>query len=273
MMLLLNQGAGADGSLEVDVVPIRMTPGFAAPSDWRGGSNAFNAVLADLDGDGRRDIGVNVLEFEASDATGWHHAGLGWLEQPTNLAEPWSFHRIGHTLPDWVIGIGMADIDGDGDLDAVTGGYSGLNVVRGGYSGASRDFDDPSVTTASSVARLAWFENPGDARGSWQRHDISRRVRGMYDEFAFTTSTATATWTSSRPGAIAANSTVCSGWSSSDNPVHCPHSKQRAATKARPYRCHLRTGAPATTSGSNMSHRTRQPRKRPSSKAAERRDP
>jgi hypothetical protein len=128
---------------------------------------------------------VNVLEFEEPDARSWRHAGLGWLEQPSDPAEGWSFHRIGHTLPDWVIGIGMADIDGDGDLDAVTGGYSGLNVVRGGYSGASRDFDDPSVTPASSVARLAWFENEGDARGSWRRHDISRRTRGMYDEFAF----------------------------------------------------------------------------------------
>jgi hypothetical protein len=33
---------------------------------------------------------------------------------------------------------------------------------------------------------LAWFENPGFEEGAaapWRRHDISRRVRGMFDKF------------------------------------------------------------------------------------------
>ncbi len=33
------------------------------------------------------------------------------------------------------------------------------------------------------MARIAWFEHPGDARGSWIRHDISRRRRGTFDKF------------------------------------------------------------------------------------------
>jgi len=34
------------------------------------------------------------------------------------------------------------------------------------------------------LGRLAWFKKL-DSRGShWQRQDISRRIRGMYDEFA-----------------------------------------------------------------------------------------
>ena len=80
-------------------------------------------------------------------------------------------------------GIAIGDIDGDGDEDVVTGGYSGINIIDGAYSGASRDFDDPLVTPASSVGRIAWFENPSSVVGKWKRHDISRRSRGMFDMF------------------------------------------------------------------------------------------
>jgi len=182
MLLLINGGADAGGELHVEVEPIRIVPGFAAAAGWRGVSNAFDAAFADLNDDGRPDLLVNVLEFVGPPP--WSQAGLGWLAQPADLDEPWTFHRIGSILPDWVIGIGTADIDGDGDVDAIVGGYSGLNVLRGGYSGASRDADDPSVSAAATVARIAWFENPGDARKAWRRHDVSRRVRGMYDVFA-----------------------------------------------------------------------------------------
>lgn len=185
MWLAINDGTDQLGRLKHRVLPIRIQPGFAAAAGWRGAANAFNAELADLDADGRLDLVVNVLEFDASGARQWSRAGLAWLKQPQNLQDAWTLHRIGTLLPDWVIGIGMADIDGDGDLDAIAGGYSGLNVLKGGYSGAARAFDDPNVSAADSVARLAWFANPGDARKPWQRHDISRRVRGMFDEFGF----------------------------------------------------------------------------------------
>ena len=89
-------------------------------------------------------------------------------------------------MPDVIIGIELADIDGDGDLDAITGGYSGLNILEGGYSGASRDYDEPKVTASSSVGRIVWFENAGHPTTEWTRHDISRRVRGMYDAFTAT---------------------------------------------------------------------------------------
>ena len=38
-------------------------------------------------------------------------------------------------------------------------------------------------TAADTVGRIAWFENPGSPDGAWRRHDISRRVRGMFDQF------------------------------------------------------------------------------------------
>jgi hypothetical protein len=181
LVLLLNDGRREDGLIEYRPFPIEIEPAFEAAQTWQGLTNAFQAETADLNGDGRLDIVVNVLEL--GDGAKPPHAGLGWLEQPTVSTAPWRYHRIGNTLPDWITGIHLTDIDGDGDLDAMTGGYSGLNILVGSYSGASRDYDEPGVGESATVGRIAWFENPGDASGSWMRHDVSRRVRGMYDMF------------------------------------------------------------------------------------------
>ncbi len=181
LVLIENLATGADGAISHRAIPIKITAAFSVPEDWQGLANAFHAEFADLNGDERKDIVLNVVE--RSKEFDGVQAGLGWLEQPTEPSAPWRYHRIGSTLPDWVIGIHLADIDDDGDLDVVTGGYSGLNILAGSYSGASRDFDEPGVNATSTVGRIAWFENPGEASTTWARHDISRRVRGMYDMF------------------------------------------------------------------------------------------
>ena len=182
MSLLEQTGLGEHGLPVFQAHPIRLQPTFPVPGDWAGLADAFQADFADLDGDGRLDLAVNVIELRGGSGESLG-AGLGWLSQPESLDEPWAYHRIGNILPDWVTGIELADIDGDGDMDAVVGGYSGLNILAGAYSGASREHDEPGVTPSSSVARIAWFENPGDPSADWTRHDISRRVRGMYDMF------------------------------------------------------------------------------------------
>ena len=181
VVIIENRGVSDRGELETRPSPVRILPAVDVPAGWRALTNAFHADTADINNDGRLDLLVNVLEL--ADDPSFRHAGLGWLMQGQTLDVPWVLHRIGNTLPDWVIGIHVTDIDGDGDEDVVTGGYSGINIIDGAYSGASRDFDDPLVTPASSVGRIAWFENPGSVDGKWNRHDISRRTRGMFDMY------------------------------------------------------------------------------------------
>jgi len=127
--------------------------------------SGFNMEFADLSGDGRLDI----VTWEFTRLVG---KSIVWLEQPATRDGVWQLHEIGSYGTDEVVGIAVADIDGDGKTD----------VMTGGYSGGARDADtDLSATVAAG--RLTWFQNPGTKDSPWIRHDISRRRRGMFDQF------------------------------------------------------------------------------------------
>src|SRR5690606_22416228 len=122
----------------------------------------FNMDYADLDGDGRRDIV----------STAWP-GSIVLLHRPPRPDAPWRWSLIGSAPPDQLVSVRLGDIDGDGDLD----------VFTGAYSGGPRDRDGPLVTVDDPLGRIAWFENPGNGETPWQRHDVSRRKRGMYDQW------------------------------------------------------------------------------------------
>ncbi len=114
----------------------------------------------DFNGDARLDVllaegGSNVV----------------WLEQPGSPDGTWTLHRIGSMAPDSATGLTITDINGDGRVD----------IFCGSYSQGPRGADGAEVTKDMALGRLAWFENPGDSGGEWERHDISRRKRGMFD--------------------------------------------------------------------------------------------
>lgn len=180
LILIENLGSNEEGSIQTAIHDLAIAATDDMPDGWSASSNAFQSDWADINGDGRLDLVVGATETIGGDVP---YLGVGWLEQPEALHQPWVYHRIGDILPDWIAGLKLADLDADGDPDLVVGGYSGLNILAGAYSGAPRMEDDPDATAADTLGRLAWFENPGAAAESWTRHDISRRVRGMYDAF------------------------------------------------------------------------------------------
>ncbi len=122
----------------------------------------FNLEHIDLNGDGKLDIVGASGEY----------TGLVWIEQPESFDHEWKVHKVGDWGPDWMIGFELADIDSDGHIDIMCGSYS-----KGSRMG------DEDVDRFDGLGRLGWFRNPGDSNGTWTRHDISRRKRGMFDKF------------------------------------------------------------------------------------------
>jgi hypothetical protein len=134
--------------------PIQLKP--------EGRATAFMVDFADLNKDGRLDMAL--VESRS---------GVVWLEQPPSFDQPWPVHLIGHIAPDVPTAITLADINGDGRPDLITGGYSQ----------DPRDHDGPNINAESVCGRIAWFENPVNPAGNWIRHDVTRQKRGMYDAF------------------------------------------------------------------------------------------
>ena len=123
-----------------------------------------NVDFHDFNRDGRLDIVVYHSPRKKK---------FAWLEQPANFEDKWSLHPIGTTEPDTLIGVVVADINQDGKPD----------IMTGTYSGSPRDRDGENKTVNDNLGRLAWFEHPDEPAGQWTRHDISRRIRGMFDKF------------------------------------------------------------------------------------------
>ncbi|MFN7805187.1 MAG: FG-GAP repeat domain-containing protein [Planctomycetaceae bacterium] len=98
--------------------------------------------LGDLNGDGRADVAV------VSNRDGH----LLWFEQPPQSPlDRWIRHEISRECPG-AYDVRLGDLDGDGDLDAATAGYSSHT--------------------------LSWYENPGQERvaESWPRHIVARNL-------------------------------------------------------------------------------------------------
>ena len=164
--LLVNDGGARFVERPIEIRGSALPPDAPRPAPIAGTTRAaitgFSMDFADLNGDGRTDIVLNE----------WP-SYLVWLEQPAEPDSEWQLHLIGDIAPDHLVGLVLADIDQDGDLD----------VMSGSYSRGPREQDGEQIGRDDPLGRLAWFENRGDPSQLWVRHDISRRKRGMFDKF------------------------------------------------------------------------------------------
>lgn len=161
-----------------------------------GAINSHDTEFADLNNDGKMDAIAN------SDAK-----GLFWYEIPSDPTKPWTSHIIAlsneHKIHGGVSPNAVADLDGDGDNDVVTGRawYENLdgkalswkqhlNINFGEehkYGIALKtwvvdlDNDDDADFVQSEAdnpdGRVAWFENDGKA--NWTRHIIKDKGDGQ----------------------------------------------------------------------------------------------
>lgn len=119
-------------------------------------------AFADINKDNRLDI--------ITSETPW---SIVWLEQPEDWNQSWKIHPIGAAFPDVPTALTLYDINSDDRLDLLTGGYSQ----------DPRDFDLAEIGVLHRGGCIMWFEQPENPNQPWVRHEISRRVRGMYDAF------------------------------------------------------------------------------------------
>ena len=166
MMWFENRSTAAAFELVEHAIEIAVDGGVEAASG-RGVAtvNGFHTQFVDLNDDGRLDI----VTFDTNQLLG---LGPVWLEQPEAPGSKWALHRIGSYTPDTLVGLQVADINGDGRPDLMTGGYS-----------LGSRTEDGVAAIGDALGRLAWYENRGNRGTDWVRHDFSRRERGMFDMF------------------------------------------------------------------------------------------
>jgi flagellar capping protein FliD len=190
---LIFGAAGTRGVAHARPVPFTSQPTISTSA-----SSAVSVYAADVDGDGDLDaLSASRLDDK-----------IAWYENAGGGATSWVLHTIS-TAADFALSVYAADVDGDGDLDALSASFDDSkiawyeNVGGGGTSWAlhtistgaigarsvyAADVDGDGDLDALSASfgdnKIAWYENAGGGGTSWVLHTISTGAGGAYSVHA-----------------------------------------------------------------------------------------
>jgi hypothetical protein len=190
---LIFGAAGTRGVAHARPVPFAIPPAISTSA-----GAAISVYAADVDGDG---------DLDALSASSYDDK-IAWYENVGGGATAWVLHTIS-TTADGAVRVYAADVDGDGDFDALSASRTDNkiawyeNVGGGGTSwvfhaisipvddalsvhAADVDGDGDLDALSASVYdnTIAWHENVGGGGTSWTLHTISSSVQGASSVFA-----------------------------------------------------------------------------------------
>jgi hypothetical protein len=159
----------------------------------------FSSVFAaDIDGDGDLDVLSEYDDFPTGQV--W----IAWYEN-AGAGTGWGLHTVA-MVETRAISV-AADVDGDGDLDALSGLTGGNKIAWYENDGAGTAWTLHTISTAANGARsvfaadvdgdgdldavsasfndskIAWYENDGTG-AAWRLHTLSTTARGASSVFA-----------------------------------------------------------------------------------------
>ena len=163
--------------------------------------NPHSVFAADVDGDGDFDV-------LSANATAFSYPGISWYENLAGDGSSWSTHVISTTLSS-ARSVYCADVDGDGDLDALSASFNDYkiawheNLAGDGSSWSTHvisttfaspftvhaadvdgDGDLDALSGGANAAIIAWHENLAGDGSSWSTHVIPSATDGALSLFA-----------------------------------------------------------------------------------------
>ena len=168
-------------------------PSWAAADIDTNANGAYDVHVADMDGDGDLDI------VSAS----WLDSTVAWYENDGAADPAWAAADI-TTSASGAHSVFVADMDGDGDLDIVSGDHNDDTIAWYENDGAAdpswaaadiattadgvrsvhvADMDDGDLDIVSASFHddtIAWYENDGAADPSWAAANIATTANGAY---------------------------------------------------------------------------------------------
>lgn len=173
---------------------------------------ASTVRIADIDGDGHRDIIAAIYGYPNYSSGEFEHSEILWFANTDGSGTGMTEHTImPDSGPDYISGardLYMADMDGDGDMDVLSAFWEGDEIVIwlnsgngaawtrrsidmdffGAQSVHAADIDgdgDMDVVGSSRIGdKIAWWENIGGRWDKWEEHAVDQEFKFASSAYA-----------------------------------------------------------------------------------------